>query len=209
MRWPDANPAIHCGNGLLVIDVDPKNGGPETLAALEAEHGKLPTSYRVVTGSGGEHIYLHAPKGLHFRGTLGEGIDAQWDVAYVIAPPSRHASGRQYLHDVGSEDIDKIADAPQWVIDVLSRDAGVERPAIEGSTAADTWLGEAFRAAGMLGHHCGQGKWTIRCPWLLDHSPLPDGSRSGDGSDSSTVLMPPTSPALVGGFCCKHGHCYG
>src|SRR2546425_11678815 len=37
-NWPDANVGVCTGNGLLVVDVDPRHGGEERLAAPEAEH---------------------------------------------------------------------------------------------------------------------------------------------------------------------------
>src|SRR5262249_2914503 len=55
--WPDALPGIHCA-GLLVLDVDVKNGakGRESLAELEREHGKLPATCQQTTKSGGRHL---------------------------------------------------------------------------------------------------------------------------------------------------------
>src|SRR5687768_2914081 len=50
-QWPDANVGIHC-DGLVVIDVDPKSGGYESLAVLEQEV-QLEATYEVATPSGG------------------------------------------------------------------------------------------------------------------------------------------------------------
>ena len=43
-RWPAANVTIACGGParLLVVDVDPDNGGEASMRRLEAEHGALP-----------------------------------------------------------------------------------------------------------------------------------------------------------------------
>src|SRR5215472_11026310 len=35
---------------LVVVDVDPRHGGDESFAAIEREHGKLPPTWRVLTG---------------------------------------------------------------------------------------------------------------------------------------------------------------
>ncbi len=61
--WCATNVGIRTGpvSGLLVLDVDPDNGGNATLDALLAEHGPLPTTYRVRTGSGGTHYYFAHP----------------------------------------------------------------------------------------------------------------------------------------------------
>src|SRR5690242_7443724 len=44
-KWPTANVAVRTGNGFIVIDIDPRHGGFESLAALEASLGKLPRSF--------------------------------------------------------------------------------------------------------------------------------------------------------------------
>src|SRR3712207_9370934 len=51
-RWPSANVGIPTGkkSGLLVLDVDLDNGGPESLARLERADGPAPKTARVRTG---------------------------------------------------------------------------------------------------------------------------------------------------------------
>lgn len=90
-----------CGDcdpsGLAVIDIDPRNGGEDSLAKLEKELGSLPRTMTVRTGGGGEHIYLSLPGGTDVRsGSLGSGVDSKSDGGYVIAAPSVHVSGRAY-----------------------------------------------------------------------------------------------------------------
>jgi len=68
--------------------------------------------------------------------------------------------------------------------------------------AADTVLGAAFRAAGMLGAALPGGKRAVTCPWAHEHS---DGR--GDGKDSSTVIFPAMAGKKLGGFNCSHSHC--
>ena len=61
-RWfnaaPTANLAVAAGvkAGIVVIDVDPRHGGDESLANLEAEHGTLPDTILQLTGGGGAVI---------------------------------------------------------------------------------------------------------------------------------------------------------
>ena len=69
MKWPNANVAVATGSGLLVIDIDPRNGGNELLIKLEAELGPLPSTHTVRTGGGGEHFYLSVPKHVRIRST--------------------------------------------------------------------------------------------------------------------------------------------
>jgi hypothetical protein len=41
-------------SGLLVVDVDPRNGGNEQLNEFELSNGMLPTGYVVATSDGGD-----------------------------------------------------------------------------------------------------------------------------------------------------------
>ena len=92
---PTANVGLSCiGSGLVVLDIDPRNGGDETLAALLAELGPLPATAEAATGGGGRHLIFHAPPG-KMRGSLGPGLDIKHD-GYVIVPPSIHPSGGVY-----------------------------------------------------------------------------------------------------------------
>lgn len=97
-RWPSANIGAVVPPGLVVIDVDPRNGGDETLAALEAgAAGPLPATLTVRTGGGGRHLYFRAALAHRPRGSLGEGLDIKTPGrGYVVVPPSIHASGGVY-----------------------------------------------------------------------------------------------------------------
>ena len=94
---PNFNIGIRTGVGpigkmLIVIDVDPRNGGDSTLRELQEKHGFLPDTARVITGSrdGGKHYYFWCPPSLTLKSKLGPGIDIQAQGKYVIAPPSIH-----------------------------------------------------------------------------------------------------------------------
>jgi len=95
---PQANVGLATGHRFDVLDLD----GPAGVAALHAfaaEHGvRLPARGPVVRSGrseGGWHYYL-APAGLPRRPRLLEGVDYQALGGYVVAPPSRHASGNHY-----------------------------------------------------------------------------------------------------------------
>src|SRR5438034_3590275 len=62
-KTPSANVGIVTGaeSGLVVLDVDPRNGGEITLDELIAEHGKLPDTVVAITGGGGRHIFFQHP----------------------------------------------------------------------------------------------------------------------------------------------------
>ncbi len=101
--FPDANIAIATGRAsdLLVLDIDPRNGGRATLASLEQELGCLPPTCETITGGGGSHLLFRAPAIADVRGSLGPGIDVKFEGGYVVAPPSDHASGAKYAWSPG------------------------------------------------------------------------------------------------------------
>jgi bifunctional DNA primase/polymerase-like protein len=78
-------------SGLVVVDVDPRNGGRQSWARLAAV-GLLPRTAWVATGSDGAHFYYRHP-GRHVvsRALPGyPGIDIKGDGGYVVLPPSVH-----------------------------------------------------------------------------------------------------------------------
>ncbi|MFE3311124.1 bifunctional DNA primase/polymerase [Embleya sp. NPDC059213] len=98
-RYPAANIGLPCTpNGLAVVDVDPRNGGHRTLAALEQRHGCLPgTLMQITPGSlpdGGLHMIYRHP-GVPLPGKLGMGIDVKAN-GYIVVAPSVHANGVRY-----------------------------------------------------------------------------------------------------------------
>jgi hypothetical protein len=95
--WPGSNIGIATGkvSGLIILDVDPRNGGGDSLAALLAEHGPLPACPTAISGSGGRHYYFQyvatrLPK------ELAPGLDLLSDGLLVVAPYSEHLSGARY-----------------------------------------------------------------------------------------------------------------
>jgi hypothetical protein len=92
---PNANIGLPTGRGTVVVDTDPRNGGNETLAKLQAAHGAFPRTCEVLSGGGGPHFYFKYDKPLK-SGKLGPGVDLKADGGYVVAPPSRHLSGNLY-----------------------------------------------------------------------------------------------------------------
>jgi Bifunctional DNA primase/polymerase, N-terminal len=112
-RWfrlePDDNVAIACReSGLLALDVDDRHGGDDMFFDLEHRLGSLPETPRSLTG-GGFHVLLHNPQE-RTRARLGPGIDVR-DNAYVVAPPSAHASGRRYEWEIGPDEA-PVAELP-------------------------------------------------------------------------------------------------
>lgn len=118
-RSPDYNVAIVTGelSGLVVMDVDPRHGGEESLRELEREHGALPETLESITGGGGRHLYFAHPGGtVPNRTGIRPGIDLRGDGGCVVAPPSLHPSGKHYRWKKGHGPGDVTpADLPDWL----------------------------------------------------------------------------------------------
>jgi hypothetical protein len=131
-RWPNDGFGIATGarSGIWVLDVDPKNNGPETLRVLEQApgHAPLPRTITVKTGSGGEHYYFRYP-GPNYRntaGALGLGLDTRGDGGFVVGPGSLHKSGRRYTWKHGPADA-PLADPPEWLLKLVKQTAKYRR----------------------------------------------------------------------------------
>jgi hypothetical protein len=98
--WPDANVGVATGkeSGILVLDIDSRHDGPRSLKRLSAKEGPIPLCPVANTGGGGQHLVFEYPSGdIKNRTSLRPGIDVRADGGYIVAPPSRHVSGKRYL----------------------------------------------------------------------------------------------------------------
>ena len=111
-------------SGLVVLDIDPKHEGIDSLEQLQHTHGSLPRTLQATTGSGGLHLYFAHPGGI-IRNRVGVaiGIDVRGDGGYVVAPPSIHPNGRSYSWRPGHGPAD-LAPAPLtgWLLGLLISD---------------------------------------------------------------------------------------
>jgi hypothetical protein len=123
-RWPEDNVGIVTGavSGLVVLDVDPRHGGADSLEKLEREHGPLPRTQEAITGGGGRHIYFaHPGGGVQNRVGIAPGIDLRGDGGCIVAPPSVHPSGNQYQWVTGcGPGQERLAPLPHWLQRVMS-----------------------------------------------------------------------------------------
>jgi hypothetical protein len=115
--------AVIGNNFLVVLDIDPRNGGDDTLASLTNIHGALPDTAMVLTGGGGQHYYFLCPVGIELAGKMGNGIDLKSQGGYVIAPPSIHPNGNSYEWEASSDLLEGhyIANLPVWIIKGYSK----------------------------------------------------------------------------------------
>jgi hypothetical protein len=144
-EWPQANIGVVCGDNLVVLDIDPRNGGDGSLAALRTAHGDawLATTTSA-TGSGGWHFLYRPPAGLKVntgKHNLGPGIDVLAGNKGFIAPPSKNVNGEyRWLTESGTP-----APLPEWLVEELTPVAApsVDIPSAQAKIPAgqrNTWL---------------------------------------------------------------------
>lgn len=93
LNYPQAGIGIACApSGLVVLDVDPRNGGSTSLIALETKNGVLDSAVRSTTQGGGEHYFFRADNLQAYPGSLGSGLDLN-SHGYVLVHPSQGEKG--------------------------------------------------------------------------------------------------------------------
>ena len=142
--WPEANVAIITGkeSGLVVIDLDDKGHGIQEEELQSKGHGNLPLTPTADTGGGGRH-YFYAYNGSRIRnraGLLDLNVDVRGEGGYVVAPPSRHLSGKQYvwrINHIGH----KVAPLPDWLHRLLTEEQKKHLPKDRTVPLSDLWAG--------------------------------------------------------------------
>ncbi|WP_197446793.1 bifunctional DNA primase/polymerase [Tautonia plasticadhaerens] len=144
--WGDAHGDCNLGvmiePGLVVLDVDPRNGGAESLRSLLAAHRSFRT-VEALTGSGGSHYLFRVGKGDRIRSKTNwrPGLDILSEGKYFVVEPSTHPdTGKEYvwLRHPGQG----IGNLPPWLLDLLpkrsrrSRTGSSRRPT-SGKKAGD------------------------------------------------------------------------
>ncbi|HEY5793424.1 MAG TPA: bifunctional DNA primase/polymerase [Bosea sp. (in: a-proteobacteria)] len=165
----DYNIGIATGGGLLVVDVDNKNGknGALSLESLELRNSDLPVSLTVRTPTNGNHVYLTVPGGTYVRNSashLGDGLDIRGDGGYVVAPGSV-ISGMHYTITVDAPS----AEVPGWLLPMVSGPRPVKAESVEALEGVDEDI-----AAARAGE------------WLKKHAEL---SKEGDGGDAAAYRV--------------------
>src|SRR5215207_2264081 len=147
-RHPQANIGLATGHTFDVLDVD-SPAGERAIGQLAAAHGLHSSGPLVRTGGGGWHFYL-APTGLgnaHPQGLT----HADWRGrgGYVVAPPSRHASGHPYQWLAGRDLDTPPGQVPAVLLERL-QPRQLQRPTglVQLPTAADG-SGERYARAAL------------------------------------------------------------
>lgn len=122
--WLDSGYGILC-RGLVVIDIDARNGGIASWSRLCSEYPEFSEAGWIVeTGSGGgsKHLFFSIEdSGAALLSHLPEypGIDFRSGSSFVVGSGSKHKSGHDYKTVYGS--VDDIEPAPAALIDLLRK----------------------------------------------------------------------------------------
>jgi hypothetical protein len=127
-KEPRLNLGIACGeiSGIVVLDVDPRNGGDDTLFDIEKRHGKASDTPTAITGGGGQHFVYKYSAGNVYK-SPGRGLDVLSNGKLFVVAPSSHKSGNTYEWEAVADPLDgfAIADAPLWIV---SQNAKPKKP---------------------------------------------------------------------------------
>lgn len=177
-RWPDANVGVVTGvvSGLVVLDVDPRHGGGDSLAVLEGIHGAVPHTVESLTGGGGQHYYFRHPGTVVPCRSVGPGLDIKGDGGLVVSPPSEHVSGRVYDWESGCAPSEvSLADLPSW-LQAMAQDpspstAGAGRVAHQVPVRTKGERAEFAALWALVGVELRSGDHNYLCPFHPDHHP--------------------------------------
>jgi hypothetical protein len=117
-RFAGCNIGGRVPESMFVLDVDPRNGGLDSLTELETKHGTLPETLTTVSGrgDGGCHRFYRRPRGKLSCKRLGPGIDLKTSTGYVVLAPSIHPeTGHHYTRI----DVPVVA-PPPWLTELMT-----------------------------------------------------------------------------------------
>jgi hypothetical protein len=155
--------------GLLVVDVDARNGGLEGLEALIADFPEISGAGLVVntgSGDGSRHYYFTCPTDAPLLSHLPgyRGVDFK-SSGYVVGPGSLHRSGNTYAMAIGTPD--DIAAPPEALLGAL-RKPERHRAEYDGQTI-DVSHGDLAEMLGHVDPDTDYETW-IRCGMALHHA---------------------------------------
>lgn len=121
-RWFTSKPELNLGvaagqaSGLVVYDIDPRNGGLDSWDEWTAKHGDLPDGIAALTAGGGFHYLASYEDGIKSCKLL-DGVDLLANGRYFVAYPSK-INGKTYQWEASSDPFDGVAPTstpPNWL----------------------------------------------------------------------------------------------
>ncbi|CAB4151712.1 Prim_Pol domain containing protein [uncultured Caudovirales phage] len=111
--WWAQNPSFNIGiaagekSGIVVFDIDPRNGGSESWDDFTAEHGAVPDGICQLTAGGGQHYIAQARENLKSC-ELRRGVDFLANGRYFVVTPSV-VNDREYTWEASGDPTDGIS----------------------------------------------------------------------------------------------------
>ena len=161
-RWFDGRDDLNIGiaagsrSGLVVFDIDPRNGGDDSFAEWTAKHGELEAGALQLTAGGGQHFLAVHDASIRSC-KLVDGVDLLADGRYFLAYPST-IEGREYRWEVSSDPFDGMAPAgvpPEWLAAIGELQRGkTKRALVAGASFITGNRNDGLAAlAGAMRHH--------------------------------------------------------
>ncbi len=152
---PSANIGLATGevSGVIVLDIDPRNGGYFSLKELQQRYGDLPQTRTSRTAHGGLHKFFAYPQdGNIYPNTVRlatlPGLDIRGEGGYVVLPPSTLYNRLRYKW---AEPEHNIAPVPDWLLNLLPRQEPRQQALAQDRRFADSpgekWLRDALLKA--------------------------------------------------------------
>jgi len=111
-KWPNANISALVGDGLVVVDISPRNGGRDTIVELGISP---PEPVTVLTAGSSAHWHFDGRNNIASQ-VLGWGPGVLTEGKIAVPPPSLHPSGRHYQWEAGFGPDDMAAvPIPDWL----------------------------------------------------------------------------------------------
>lgn len=142
--WWEFDSSLNIGLAIepheVVIDVDVRNGGDQTMMGWLGEWGSLPRTPTQTTPTTGTHHFFQRPDGFDLIGKPGPGIDVLGAGKYVVAAPSvidGRSTPYTWTQRLSSTPLAKL---PDWLEEIVLREpAAPAGPPLkfEGPATAD------------------------------------------------------------------------
>jgi len=166
-KWRDAGIGLRTGDGLAVIDIDPRHGGqidPSWPATLTAR-----------TRSGGWHLYYRAAVPVRCSaGVVAPGVDVRGEGGFVVAPPT---PGWSWLNDAA------LAELPR----LRAEERGASGRRMSGTTGT----GQRFEILDEVAEG-GRNQYLARMVgWLLSQGIGPDDAEALVEDYNAVACKPP------------------
>lgn len=123
--------------GFFVLDVDPDNGGTESIRQLQNDYKPLEAAAAQVTGSGGWHLLFAMPPDFDVTNRRGQlkgypGLDIRGTGGQIVAAPSSTPKGTYRWLSEGEPE-----QAPAWLLELLRPKAAPKAPAVAPAPAVE------------------------------------------------------------------------